>query len=102
MSADLSAGLAEQAALIYWHVGVWHDLGYPEPLPGPGCHPIPPLGERPAGAIEGGHEAIKDIDALIRQLHELRGQLQRELREDEDLRAARIDKMLAERHGDAR
>jgi hypothetical protein len=92
---DLSIGLAEQAQLIQWHVGVWHDLGYCEPLPSPDCHPIPPLGERPASAIKGGHDAIRDIDELIRQLHALREQLVSELRQDEDIRAARVDAMLA-------
>ena len=24
---DLSHGIEELAGLIYWHVGVWHDLG---------------------------------------------------------------------------
>jgi hypothetical protein len=94
---DLSIGLAEQAQLIQWHVGVWHDLGYPEPLPSPDCKPIPPLGERSADAIKGGHEAIKDIDELTRQLYALRSQLVGELRQDEDVRAARVDAMLAER-----
>ena len=94
-SKNLSTGLAEQAQLIQWHVGVWHDLGYPEPLPSPDCHPVPPLGERPAGAIKGGHDAIRDIDELTRQLHELRRQLVSELRQDEDIRAVRVDTMLA-------
>ena len=90
-SDDLSAGLAEQAQLIQWHVGVWHDLGHAEPLPSPECTPIPPLGRRSAAAIEGGHEAIKDIDAMLRQLHALREQLVGELRQDEDIRAVRVD-----------
>lgn len=94
---DLSAGLAEQAQLIQWHVGVWHDLGYAEPLPSPDCSPIPPLGRRSAAAIEGGHAAVKDIDEMIRQLHALRGQLVSELRQDSDIRGARIDAMLAGR-----
>ncbi len=95
-SKDLSIGLAEQAQLIQWHVGVWHDLGYPEPLPSPDCHPIPPLGKRPASAIKGGYDAIKDINELIRQLHALRGQLVSELRQDEDIRATEVDAMLAD------
>ena len=104
---DLSAGLAEQAQLIQWHVGVWHDLGYPEPLPSPDCRPVPPLpspdcrpvpplGQRPAAAIKGGHEAIEAIDELSRQLYALRNQLVGELRQDEDIRAVRVDAMLAE------
>jgi hypothetical protein len=96
-SEDLSIGLAEQAQLIQWHVGVWHDLGYPEPLPSPDAHPIPPLGERPAAAIKGGHDAIRDIDELTRQLYALREQLVSELRQDEDIRTARLDAMLADR-----
>jgi hypothetical protein len=94
---DLSIGLEEQARLIFWYVGVWHDLGYETP-PGPGdYHLIPPLGERPAKAIQGGHQAIEEIDKLTRHLYRLREQLVGELRRDEDIRAARVDKMLAER-----
>ena len=37
-------GLDDQAGLIAWYVGAWNDLGYPEPLPFAGAHPIPPLG----------------------------------------------------------
>jgi hypothetical protein len=47
---------------------------------------IPPLGERSAGAIEAGHEAVKDIDKLIARLHQVREQLVGELRQDEDRR----------------
>ena len=57
--------------------------------------PIPPLGERSAEAIKAGHEAIEAIDELIRQLHVLRSQLVGELRQDEDVHAARADAMLA-------
>jgi hypothetical protein len=99
---DLSIGLAEQAQLIQWHVGVWHDLGYPEPLPSPDCRPIPPLGERAASAIKGAHNAIKEIDELIKQLYVLREQLVSELRQDEDIRAARVDAMFTERRPDQR
>jgi hypothetical protein len=60
---------------------------------------IPPLGERSAKAIEAGHEAVKDIDRLITRLHRVRQQLVSELREDSDIRAARVDAMLAERLG---
>lgn len=83
---NLSAGLAAQAELIQWHIGVWHDLGYPEPLPSPDCNPIPPLGRRSREAIEGGREAIRDIDKMTRQLQALRGQLVSEMRQDEDIR----------------
>ena len=91
MNADLSHGLEEQASLIQWFVGVWHDLGYPEPLPFPTAHPIPPLGERDARAIKGAHEAIEEIDKLTRQLYRLREQLVGELRQNEDLFMARLD-----------
>lgn len=90
MSADLSHGLQEQAGLINWHVGVWHDLGYENP-PTPDCKPIPPLGERSAKAIKGAHEAIEAIDQLTRQLFNLREQLVGELRQNEDLLMARLD-----------
>jgi hypothetical protein len=95
MSADLTDGLTEQAALIYWLVGVWHDLGYKDP-PTPECKTIPPLGERPATAIKGGQDAVGAIDDLARQLYRLREQLVGELRQDSDIRGQRIDRMLAE------
>src|SRR5215469_16524168 len=87
---DLSYGLEEQAGLISWYVGVWHDLGYENP-PTPDCHTIPPLGQRPAKAIKGGHDAIEEIDRLTQQLYRLREQLCGELRQDEDIRMARLD-----------
>jgi len=63
---------------------------------GPHYATIPPLGERSAKAIEAGHEAIKDIDRLIAQLFQVRAQLVSELRQDEDIRAVRVDALLAE------
>jgi hypothetical protein len=86
-TGDLSRGLEELAGLISFRVGAWHDFGYEDP-PSPDCKPVPPLGERSAEAIRNGHQAVRDIDELIRQLHGLRGQLVSELRQDEDLRAA--------------
>lgn len=93
---DIAAGLEELAGLINFRVGAWQDFGYAEP-PTPSCATIPPLGERSAKAIEAGHEAIKDIDQLIAQLHQVRAQLASELRQDEDIRAARVDALLAAR-----
>ena len=89
---DAAAGLEELAGLINFRVGAWQDFGYAEP-PTPECATIPPLGERSAKAIEAGHEAIKDIDQLIARLHQVRVQLVSELREDEDVRTARIDEL---------
>ena len=91
-----AAGLEELAGLINFRVGAWQDFGYAEP-PTPDCATIPPLGERSARAIEAGHEAVKDIDQLIARLHQVRAQLVSELRQDGDIRAARVDAMLAER-----
>jgi hypothetical protein len=93
---DLSHGIEELAGLINYRVGAWHDFGYEQP-PAPYCKTIPPLGERSAHAIKAGHDAIKDIDDLTRQLYALREQLVSELRQDEDVRAARVDAMLAGR-----
>ena len=87
---DAAAGLEELAGLINFRVGAWQDFGYAEP-PAPECAPIPPLGQRSAKAIEAGHEAVKDIDQLIARLHQVRAQLVSELRQDEDVRTARID-----------
>jgi hypothetical protein len=91
---DFSRGLEELAGLINFQVGAWHDFGYEVP-PAPECKPVPPLGERSAEAIKAGHEAVKAIDDLTRQLYGLREQLVGELRQDEDLRAERVDAMLA-------
>ena len=89
-------GLEELAGLVSFHVGAWQDFGYEQP-PTPESATIPPLGERSANAIKAGHEAVEDIDRLIAQLHEVRAQLVSELRQDEDMRAARVDAMLAGR-----
>jgi hypothetical protein len=83
-------GAEDQARLIAWYVGAWNDLGYPEPLPFAGAHPIPPLGQRSADDIKAGHSAIEAIDELIRDLHALRAQLVTELRADQDLRAQAV------------
>ena len=97
MSApDFSLGIGELADLISFQVGAWHDFGYETPAM-PECKAVPPLGERSAEAIKSGHEAIKTIDELTRQLYRLREQLVGELRQDEDLRAERVDAMLAQR-----
>jgi hypothetical protein len=93
---DFSQGINELADFINFQVGAWHDFGYAVP-PMPECKPIPPLGERSANAIKAGHEAIEAIDQLTRQLYALREQLVGELRQDSDIRAVRIDTMLARR-----
>jgi hypothetical protein len=100
-AGELSAGLQELASLINFRVGAWQDFGYAEP-PAPECTAIPPLGERSARAIESGHQAIKDIDELIRDLHALRSQLVTELRADADARNARVDAMLDGRRDGAK
>jgi len=92
---DFSHGINELADLINFQVGAWHDFGYEVP-PTPDCKPVPPLGERSAEAIRAGHEAIEAIDQLTRQLYMLREQLVGELRRDEDIRADRVDALLAE------
>lgn len=89
-------GVEDTARLLFFRVGAWNDLGYPEPLPFEGAHPIPPLGERSADDIKAGHGAIEVIDEIVRDLYRLREQLVSELRTDEDVRAVRVDAMLAE------
>jgi|SRR5215469_8390184 len=101
LAEDIAPGLADLAEVINLYVVGWHDFGYAEP-PAPECKAIPPLGERSADAIRYGHDAIKEIDKLTRQLYALREQLAGELRQDEDIRAARVDAMLAERRPDQR
>lgn len=87
--ADLAGQISERAA-------AWQDYGYEVPPP-PGCKPVPPLGERSAAAINAGHGAIAAIDDLLTRLHALRGQLAGELRQDSDIRGARVDAMLERR-----
>jgi hypothetical protein len=89
-------GIEDAARLLNFRVGAWNDLGYPEPLPFEGAHPIPPLGQRSADNIKAGHGAIEVIDEIVRELHSLRGRLIIELRTDGDIRAVRVDAMLAE------
>jgi hypothetical protein len=43
-----------------------------------------------------GHEAIRLIDAATRELYRLRADLAHEIRTDDDERAVRVDRMLAE------
>ncbi|MCW2934863.1 MAG: hypothetical protein JWM19_5825 [Actinomycetia bacterium] len=83
-----TSGLEELARLIHFRVGAWQDFGYEDP-PAPDCKAVPPLGERSAEAIKSGHEAIGDIDQLIRQLYDVRSRLVSQLRRDEDIRMAR-------------
>ena len=82
-------GLEELAGLIHFQAGAWEDFGYRNP-PGPDCKTIPPLGERSAQAIRAGHEAIANIDLLIGRLRAARAELVTQLRQDEDVRAARL------------
>lgn len=97
MSApDYASGLADLAGQISFSVAAWHEFGYETP-PAPECKAVPPLGERSAEAVTAGHAAIAEIDQLTRQLCRLREQLVGELRQDSDLRAARVDAMLARR-----
>lgn len=91
---DFSHGLEELAGLVSFQVGAWHDFGYEQP-PTPDCKQVPPLGERSAAAIKAGHEAVEAVDELTRQLYRLREQLVGELRQDSDIRGARVDAMLA-------
>ena len=80
--------LEELAGTIHFHVGAWAESGYASP-PSPECATIPPLGQRGASAIKAGHEAIRDIDALIARLQAVRADLVSELRRDSDIRLAR-------------
>jgi hypothetical protein len=91
---DFSHGINELADSVNFSVGAWRDFGYETP-PTPECKPIPPLGERSAEAIKAAHAAIETIDELTRQLCALRSQLVGELRQDEDVRAGRVDAILA-------
>ena len=88
-------GISEQADLLNFRIGAWHDFGYATP-PAPDCKTIPPLGERSAEAIKAGHGAVEVIDEIIRELHVLRGQLAGELRANEDALMIRSGELLAE------
>lgn len=95
MTDYLEARITELAAVINFYVGAWHEFGYENP-PSPECKAIPPLGQRSADAAQAGHQAVKEIDALIATVHRLRTQLVSELRKDEDLHNKHIDKMLVQ------
>ena len=88
-------GVEDAAGLLNLRIAGWHEFGYTNP-PTPSCKTIPPLGERSAEAIKAGHGAIEVIEVIVRDLHGLREQLVGELRADEDVRAGRVDAMLAE------
>ena len=60
--------------------------------------PRQPAAERPPAAehIAAGHAAVADVDAMLRELHAVRSRLVRELRQDEDVRARRVDLYLSQ------
>lgn len=88
-------GIEDAAGLLNFRIAAWHDFGYVTP-PTPDCKTTPPLGERSTEAIKAGHGAIKVIDEIVHELYQVREQLVGELRADEDIRAVRVDAMLAE------
>ena len=88
------AGIEDATGLLAVRIGAWNHFGYAAPESGQAA--IPPLGERSAEAIKAGHGAIEVIDEIVRELHSLRDVLIIELRTDEDVRAVRVDAMLAE------
>lgn len=92
----LAAELGLLGGMVAYRAGAWQDFGYPEPLPAPDSKPIPPLGERSAAAIKAGHGAVLAIDELVGKLQKLRALLVSELRQDEDIRAKRVDALLAQ------
>lgn len=95
-SSVSTAGLTESVDLISLNVAAWQHFGYENPPTGESAV-IPPLGERNAAAITAGHGAIQEIDQLIARLHEIRGELVSQLRDDSDIRAARLDAKRANR-----
>jgi hypothetical protein len=51
--------------------------------------------------VHAGRAAVDAIDSAIRVLHNARGRLTGQLREDDNERARRVDQMLAQRRGEA-
>ena len=49
-----------------------------------------------ASVTRAGNQVLDSIDAMLRQLHQLRGRMVAEYREDQDTAAARADALLAE------
>ena len=88
MNGDLASRGIESAETLNFQIGMWEHLKYPEN--------VPPLGQRNAHAIRAGHAAVRTIDEMVRSLQELRSQLISELRQDEDIRNQRIDRMIGE------
>jgi len=76
--------LIDAVGMIQFRIGAWEDFGYEKP-PTPECKSIPPLGERSAEAINSGHEAIREINRLLKRLHEIRGELIGQLCKNDDI-----------------
>src|SRR6185437_2440274 len=85
---DIITGFVDKIETIVFHVGAWEDFGYDRP-PTPESKTIPPLGQRSAHAVKASQSAIKEIDELIAELHQLRARLVSERRQDQDIRMAR-------------
>lgn len=48
-----------------------------------------------ASVVRAGNQVLDSIDAMLRQLHQLRARMVAERREDQDIAAARADELLA-------
>ena len=53
-----------------------------------------------ASVVRAGNQVLDSIDAMLRQLHQLRIRMVDEYREDQDLAAARVDALLAARRAE--
>lgn len=82
-----TVGLLELVEAINFRIAHWQDFGYEFP-PTPESAHIPPLGQRSGGAIEAGHQAVREIEQLIAQLHGVRAQLIKQIADDAAIRHA--------------
>ena len=53
-----------------------------------------------ASVVRAGNQVMDSIDAMLRQLHQLRARMVAERREDQDIAAVRVDALLAARQAE--
>ena len=77
---DLATPLDDELGLMNVHLAVWMARDD---------------SKADVSVVRAGNQVLDSIDVMLRQLHELRARMVAERREDEDIRAARVDAMLA-------
>jgi hypothetical protein len=83
---DLATPLDDELGLMNVHLAVWMARDD---------------SKADASVVRAGNQVIDSIDAMLRQLYQLRARMVAERREDQDTAAARVDAMLAARQAAA-